>query len=80
MPLCLAVKLGGNDVCEVVRQLAVRGIPFAFVSGFPVGHNMMSYRDRLSLRKPFTCTELIELPARLIGEPANADRQVARTS
>ena len=57
----LDVNLAGTDVYPVAKAVAGRKIPFAFVTGYGVGHNMGIYRDRPDLQKPVTAAGLKEV-------------------
>jgi CheY-like chemotaxis protein len=56
----LDIKLKGNAAYAVADALAVRGVPFIFVTGNSARDIEGSYRDRPLLRKPFKEEKLIE--------------------
>ena len=57
----LDIKLKGEHTCAVADALAVRGVPFVFVTGNSVLEIERRYRDRPVLRKPFKEEKLIEV-------------------
>ena len=56
----LDIKLKGGHTYAVADALAVRGVPFVFVTGNSVPDIERRYRDRPLLRKPFKEEKLIE--------------------
>jgi len=56
----LDIKLKGEHTSAVADALAVRGVPFVFVTGNSVRDIEDGYRDRPVLRKPFKEEKLIE--------------------
>jgi CheY-like chemotaxis protein len=56
----LDIKLKGEHTYAVADALAVRGVPFVFVTGNSVPDIERRYRDRPVLRKPFKEEKLIE--------------------
>ena len=49
----LDLNLAGADVFPVARELADRGIPFVFVSGYDLSHLPQEWRGHPKLQKPF---------------------------
>ena len=49
----LDLNLAGADVFPVARELANRGIPFVFVSGYDLSHLPQEWSGRPKLQKPF---------------------------
>ena len=69
----LDIKLKGKAAYAVADALAVRGVPFIFVTGNSVRDIEDRYRDRPVLRKPFKEEKLIKaltglLPPRQTGD------------
>jgi CheY-like chemotaxis protein len=56
----LDIKLKGKAAYAVADALAVRGVPFIFVTGNSVRDIEDGYRDRPVLRKPFKEEKLVE--------------------
>jgi CheY-like chemotaxis protein len=56
----LDIKLKGKHSFAVADALAVRGVPFIFVTGASVPDIEHGYRDRPVLRKPFKEEKLIK--------------------
>jgi CheY-like chemotaxis protein len=56
----LDIKLKGKAAYVVADALAVRGVPFIFVTGNSVRDIEDGYRDRPVLRKPFKEEKLVE--------------------
>jgi DNA-binding response OmpR family regulator len=54
----LDVNLDGEEIFPVADILAVRGLPFIFVTGY--GERILPdrYRDRPTLQKPFQANQL----------------------
>jgi CheY-like chemotaxis protein len=57
----LDIKLKGKHSFAVADALAVRGVPFIFVTGASVPDIEHGYRDRPVLRKPFKEEMLIKV-------------------
>jgi CheY-like chemotaxis protein len=57
----LDIKLKGEHTYAVADALAVRRVPFVFVTGNSVPDIERRYRDRPVLRKPFKEEKLIEV-------------------
>ena len=53
----LDLNVNGEPVYPVAAELARRGIPFVFVTGYSAAHVSEAYRDRPLLRKPFESEE-----------------------
>ena len=56
----LDIKLSGKHSYAVADALAVRGVPFVFITGKSVPDIEHGYRDRPVLGKPFKDEKLIE--------------------
>lgn len=54
----LDVNIAGFDVYPVAKQLAARGIPFAFVTGYQTGYPRLEYQERPTVQKPINRAEL----------------------
>jgi CheY-like chemotaxis protein len=63
----LDIKLKGEHTYAVADALAVRGVPFVFVTGNSVPDIERRYRDRPLLRKPFKEEKLIEVLTGLLS-------------
>ena len=59
----LDVNLNGEEIYPVAEALAVREIPFVFVTGYGKGALRAPYCDRPTLEKPFRGDDLRELLA-----------------
>jgi DNA-binding NtrC family response regulator len=59
------VQLADGESYPVADALALRGIPFAFVTGHGVGGLAPAYRQALTLNKPFSVQELQTMIERL---------------
>ena len=59
------VNLDGQEIYPVAEALAVREIPFVFVTGYGKGVLRAPYRDRPTLQKPFRRGDLRELFAEI---------------
>jgi DNA-binding response OmpR family regulator len=60
-PIDLAVidvNLGGEEAFPVAEALAARGVPFAFSTGYGNSGLPLPWRDRPTLQKPFTETQV----------------------
>lgn len=62
----LDVNLGGEPVYPVAEELARRGIPFAFASGYGESGIAEGFRDRPVLQKPFDEATLVSVLSGLI--------------
>lgn len=56
----LDIRLRGENSYAVADALAVRGVPFVFVTGNSISDIANGYRDRPVLRKPFKDEKLLE--------------------
>lgn len=56
----LDLKFGGKTDHSVADELAARGVPFLFVTGYDRDALAERHRDRPLLRKPFRLDELAE--------------------
>lgn len=54
----LDVNIAGFDVYPVAERLVVRGIPFAFVTGYKARYPRRQYQERPTLQKPVDRTSL----------------------
>ena len=61
------VQLADGDSYPLADALAVRGIPYAFVTGHGIGGLAPGYRQSPMLVKPFTVQELQNMIGRLIS-------------
>jgi DNA-binding response OmpR family regulator len=68
----LDVTIRGGKVYPVAEQLAERGIPFVFASGYGDWALPESLRNKRLLTKPFTVSALEEQIKLLCGEAAHA--------
>jgi CheY-like chemotaxis protein len=55
----LDANLGGHTVGPLADELAARGLPFAFVSGYGREQLPSGHREAPLVRKPFTNAELL---------------------
>ena len=60
------VNLNGRESYPVADALAVRGVPFAFSTGYSDEGMRDEYRDRPVLRKPYQEGELVQTLKRLL--------------
>jgi CheY-like chemotaxis protein len=56
----LDIRLRGENSYAVADALAVRGVPFVFVTGNSISDIANGYQDRPVLRKPFRDDKLLE--------------------
>jgi DNA-binding response OmpR family regulator len=69
---CLDVRLGeGETSVPLAHSLAALGIPFMFLTAYPVAYLPIDMRDRPKLDKPFEPQVLVDRLAQLV-EPAAA--------
>lgn len=61
----LDVNLAGEPVFPVAETLAARGVPFAFATGYGVGGLPDAWKDRPTLQKPFTSSDIRNALTRL---------------
>lgn len=54
----LDVNINGNQTYAVAAELAARGIPFVFATGYDAATLPDRYRDRPMLQKPFLQADL----------------------
>lgn len=65
----LDVNLNGRESYPVAEALHLRGVPFAFSTGYS-DHNLREqHRDRPVLKKPYRPSDLAQLLALLLAEP-----------
>ncbi|HUC70896.1 MAG TPA: response regulator [Stellaceae bacterium] len=69
----LDVNLVGKQVYQVAEQLAERGIPFLFLSGYAQDVLPSGFAERPWLRKPFKRSELYQALSNLIEQRAPVD-------
>jgi CheY-like chemotaxis protein len=63
----LDMNLGGAMTYSVADALGVRGVPFAFSTGYS-GHEIRDgYRDRPVLKKPFEDRDLLKILLRMLS-------------
>ena len=63
----LDVNLAGERVYPVAEALALRGVPFAFITGYNRFELPAQYIDRPTIAKPFRARELTEKLAAMLG-------------
>ena len=64
----LDLNLSGNSTYEVADALAARGVPFFFSTGNDLQGIRHDYRDRRTLRKPFTDDDLARIFTQLFAQ------------
>jgi len=64
----LDVNLNGCESYPVADALAVRGVPFAFSTGYSAAGIRNDHRDRPVLRKPYQHAELVRIVTGLLAE------------
>lgn len=70
---CLDVRLGESETSVPLAQsLAALGIPFMFLTAYPVAYLPIEMRDRPKLDKPFEPEVLVDRLAQLLGQPPAA--------
>jgi DNA-binding response OmpR family regulator len=68
---CLDVRLGGEESSVPLAQsLAALGIPFVFLTAYPVAYLSLAMRERPQLEKPFDPDLLAERLRTLAGTEA----------
>jgi CheY-like chemotaxis protein len=67
----LDVSLNGAEVFPAAKELAARGIPFLFATGFGAPELPEEFRGRLTLQKPFQESQLKSALAQTL-RPAQA--------
>jgi CheY-like chemotaxis protein len=55
----LDLNLAGESTFAVASVLKARSIPFVFATGYGAGGLPLEWRDRPTLQKPFTATDVI---------------------
>lgn len=65
----LDVNLNGEDSYPIADELARRGIPFVFASGYGAGSLRQGYAPRAVLQKPFDPAELCASLAEAATKP-----------
>ena len=72
---CLDVRLGETETSvPLAHSLAALGIPFVFLTAYPIAYLPIDMRDRPMLDKPFQPEVLVAQIAELVGSGA-APRQ-----
>jgi DNA-binding response OmpR family regulator len=72
---CLDVRLGESETSvPLAHSLAALGIPFVFLTAYPVAYLPIDMRDRPKLDKPFEPEVLVEKISQLVAAAA-APRQ-----
>ena len=66
----LDINLSGEMVYPLADELAGRGIPFVFLSGYGAGSGPERFRDRPRVAKPYELTELVKEVSRSLGRGA----------
>ena len=68
---CLDVRLGeGETSVPLAHSLAALGIPFMFLTAYPVAYLPIDMRDRPKLDKPFEPEVLVDRLAQLVEQAA----------
>jgi len=68
---CLDVRLGeGETSMPLAQSLAALGIPFMFLTAYPVAYPPIDMRDRPKLDKPFEPEVLVDRLAELVEQAA----------
>lgn len=68
---CLDVRLGeGETSMPLAQSLAALGIPFMFLTAYPVAYLPIDMRDRPKLDKPFEPEVLVDRLAELVEQAA----------
>lgn len=62
------VKLGGEKSYPVADELAKRGIPFAFSTGYVDHGDRRDFNDQPVLQKPYLTDDLVAVFAQLMAE------------
>ena len=71
---CLDVRLGsGETSVPIAQSLAAQGIPFVFLTGYPVAYLPLDMRDRPKLDKPFQPQALVECLDGLVTSHGKAE-------
>jgi DNA-binding response OmpR family regulator len=65
----LDINVAGVEVFPIARELAQRGIPFVFVSGYEYAKLPQEWRNRPTLQKPFQPQELAQRMAKAFSKP-----------
>ncbi|MBB4856933.1 PAS domain S-box-containing protein [Novosphingobium chloroacetimidivorans] len=68
-------NLNGERIDAVADDLAARGIPFAFVSGYGREHLPAGHQHRPVITKPFVAAEICDLAAQLAAQ-VNPDQRL----
>lgn len=63
----LDVNLAGDPIFPVAAALAERGKPFAFATGYGAGGLPDEWKDRPTLQKPFTASEIMTVLTRMFA-------------
>jgi DNA-binding response OmpR family regulator len=72
---CLDVRLGEMETSvPLAHSLAALGIPFVFLTAYPVAYLPIDMRDRPKLEKPFEPNALVDRLADLVEQAAAARR------
>jgi len=68
---CLDVRLGETETSvPLAHSLAALGIPFVFLTAYPIAYLPIDMRDRPKLDKPFQPEVLVDRLAELVAEGA----------
>ncbi|VWX51902.1 response regulator [Novosphingobium sp. 9U] len=67
-------NLNGERIDAVADELATRGIPFAFVSGYGREHLPIGHQDRPIITKPFIAAEICDLAGQLAEQVRTEQR------
>jgi DNA-binding response OmpR family regulator len=65
----LDINVAGVEVFPIARELAQRGIPFVFVSGYESTRLPHEWHNRPTLQKPFQPRELAHSMAKAFSKP-----------
>ncbi len=63
----LDVNLAGEPIFPVAEALAARGVPFAFATGYGAGGLPDEWKNRPTLQKPFTSSEILAVLNRVLA-------------
>jgi CheY-like chemotaxis protein len=64
----LDLNLAGENTFSVAQALKDRGTPFVFATGYGAGGLPPEWRDRPTLQKPFTSTDITQVLHETLGK------------
>jgi CheY-like chemotaxis protein len=64
----LDLNLAGENTFSVAQALKDRGTPFVFATGYGAGGLPPEWRDRPTLQKPFTSTDITQVLNETLGK------------